>query len=732
MVLLRVADYLQIQPARAPVFFGKIHAIKSPFSLGEWKLHQCIENITTSAMDPEAISVLVNPKSVHEYLRFEDWMRGFQDEIDKSWAILGEVYGRFTREALNKLQLNTRRVRSNLEDKTSLQKKAGFVPEAIRFTVSEPELLRLLMEPLYGDNPTYGLRELVQNAADSVNELEHALRGAAATIDRAQLNHDIEIKIVGAPDWSFIIEDRGTGMTLETIKNYFLKAGASFRNSELWKQDFTDQSGKSQIARTGRFGVGALSAYLIGERVKIFTRHYTEKTGHGFSFLCSIDDEQIEITQVRGPVGTTIQIWSSEKSITVLQRYLAKRKTRPFFYLAPKLTIGFDLSGDFPPIPQIKDYEATAEKRSEEALARSPQWVTAECEKYENVAWDRTSRYLSSESYYGRNSLSGYLYSNGILVGDVNDPSKSLLIEEARYGLLGIYPPPTVSIVDHNANLPVDLARKGSSRPDPELLGALERSVYNRLIEEIALSDINSATGVIEWWRGSDFPISGGAWFPFLFGSAGFCLLDRALLHLLKLKKLIIQTQTSMAHLERQLRDKFCESTTCIAFNAHQPSSARTGLLNYIQASYYESNLPKWHDRRAEPSYFTKPYLLLEREAAKSLLTLARTPNYVKRMASEGLPFEAKNKEFIIVSDSSNFEGTQIKDLVAFHKRTLKSERSSNYEPLALYVDYSSKYNEATLVSDIWLKSFDGVLLPYDRQERLRCIKKNAPIKIGQ
>jgi molecular chaperone HtpG len=272
MVLIRVADYLQIQSARAPNFFGRIHAIKSPFSLGEWKLHQSIENITTSAMDPEAVSVLANPKSVHDYLRFESWMRGFQTEIDKSWAILGEVYGRFTREALNKLQLNIRRIRSNIEDKAALQKKAGFVPEPIRFTVSEPELLRLLMEPLYGENPTYGLRELTQNAADSVNELEHAIqRTAPFALDRADLNHDIEVEIVGDPDWSFTIRDRGTGMTLETIKNYFLKAGASFRNSELWKQDFTDSTGKSQVARTGRFGVGALSAYLIGEKVQIFT-----------------------------------------------------------------------------------------------------------------------------------------------------------------------------------------------------------------------------------------------------------------------------------------------------------------------------------------------------------------------------------------------------------------------------------------------------------------------------
>jgi molecular chaperone HtpG len=91
MVLLRVADYLQIQSARAPLLFAKLHNIRSPFSLGEWRLHQCIENVTTSSLDPEAILVAANPRSVHEYLRFDGWLKGLQRELDISWAILGEV-----------------------------------------------------------------------------------------------------------------------------------------------------------------------------------------------------------------------------------------------------------------------------------------------------------------------------------------------------------------------------------------------------------------------------------------------------------------------------------------------------------------------------------------------------------------------------------------------------------------------------------------------------------------
>lgn len=214
MVLLRIADYMQIQSARAPLLFGKLHKIRSPFSLGEWRVHQCITNVNAPSFDPEAISVSAEPKSVHDYLRFEEWIDGLQSELDTSWAILGEVYGRFTQEALDKLQMRVRRLRSNVEDKAAFQKRVDFVPERIQFSVSEPELLKLLMEPLYGDNPLYGLRELTQNAADSVKEFHHLKSEPPKASNDLPLSGDIEIELLEEPDWCFIIADRGTGMTL--------------------------------------------------------------------------------------------------------------------------------------------------------------------------------------------------------------------------------------------------------------------------------------------------------------------------------------------------------------------------------------------------------------------------------------------------------------------------------------------------------------------------------------
>ncbi|RWB00877.1 MAG: hypothetical protein EOQ39_22130 [Mesorhizobium sp.] len=178
MGLLRLADYAQIQATRAPRLKMAIHKIGSPISQREWRVHQSIINITRTHDDPEALLVESRPLRVTDYLRVKDWLVDLQGEIDKTWAVFGEIYGRQTTSGLANLQLSIRRIRSNILDRFSSDL---FIPEKIAFKVSEPEMLSLLLAPLYGDHPGYGIRELVQNARDAVLE--------AKSVGATHLNH---------------------------------------------------------------------------------------------------------------------------------------------------------------------------------------------------------------------------------------------------------------------------------------------------------------------------------------------------------------------------------------------------------------------------------------------------------------------------------------------------------------------------------------------------------------
>src|ERR1700733_559510 len=116
MSLIRIADYLQIQAKRAPTETLQVRKLNSPISQIEWKVHDSVRNITAAGDDPEAIFVRAEPENVATFLRVKEWLSGIQYELDVSWAVLGEVYGRFAQERLDTLKLRLRRIKSNLDD----------------------------------------------------------------------------------------------------------------------------------------------------------------------------------------------------------------------------------------------------------------------------------------------------------------------------------------------------------------------------------------------------------------------------------------------------------------------------------------------------------------------------------------------------------------------------------------------------------------------------------------
>jgi molecular chaperone HtpG len=112
MALVRIADYIQIQADRAPGSMLTIKSLTSPYSEGEWRTHQDTIAISLNARDPEAIRVEANPRDVQIFLKLKSLLAGIQSELDRTWAVLGEVYGQH--QTLNGFSrgMRLRRVRS--------------------------------------------------------------------------------------------------------------------------------------------------------------------------------------------------------------------------------------------------------------------------------------------------------------------------------------------------------------------------------------------------------------------------------------------------------------------------------------------------------------------------------------------------------------------------------------------------------------------------------------------
>ena len=308
MALLRVADYLQVEADRAPAQVLQVKQLASPASQGEWQAHNAIKDVRHTHEDPEALFVDAMPSDVHSFFRIEEWLRGIQRELDLSWAVLGEVYGRY--EGLNRLGLVLRRIRSSLDDPAEFSKKVAYLPLKAAFRGSDADLLKLLIEPLYGNRPEVGLRELIQNAVDAVRELAQYQKDvpAASSVPLPQQEGDVIVSIEkrsSGEAW-IAVADHGIGMSPGIIIEYFLTAGASFRRSETWRRAFETTDGKSKILRAGRFGIGALASFLLGPEVEVSTRHVEEIDG--VQFRASVDSDSIELRKASRPVGTTIRI----------------------------------------------------------------------------------------------------------------------------------------------------------------------------------------------------------------------------------------------------------------------------------------------------------------------------------------------------------------------------------------------------------------------------------------
>jgi hypothetical protein len=150
--------------------------------------------------------------------------------------------------------------------------------------------------------------------------------------------------------------------------------------------------------------------------------------------------------------------------------------------------------------------------------------------------------------------------------------------------------------------------------------------------------------------------------------------------------------------------------------------------LGYIQGGRYHANLPTWHNRDGEDAYFTDQYFVFERKVLDDVLTLANAPNYLRQMRDDGFRFRANGMEYVVVSRFSSTAGATAMDLVNFIKRKKKSTSQTRREPIILWESYSNNYEKKTLVSEIWQSCFGKLFIPYNRDKRLQCLRKDSPV----
>jgi hypothetical protein len=151
------------------------------------------------------------------------------------------------------------------------------------FRPNTQKLLELLAgRDLYGE-PMVALRELVQNAFDAVRErlarqrLQEGEPLDPDTVARLRGQHRVALELLRRDDgrWWLACRDSGGGMSREIITDYLLVSGSS-RPADVYSLERRARAAGFVLERSGRFGIGVLSYFMLADRVELRTRRCLE------------------------------------------------------------------------------------------------------------------------------------------------------------------------------------------------------------------------------------------------------------------------------------------------------------------------------------------------------------------------------------------------------------------------------------------------------------------------
>lgn len=418
MVILRLADYLDAGQHRAPKELEARQGISVPISHREWLWNQQIDADNYSwRPENKNLFIQADPQTTSDFIKIEKWLQSMQQELDLSWSIIAEKYGGDT------YQLSIHRIESNLTRPDTKQAMGErFLTKEAKLNANA-DLLKLLIQPLYGDDPTFGVRELIQNAVDACIERNHLELPSTAYQPEVTVSLDTRGK-------TFSIKDNGIGMNEDVLLHYYLSAGSSYRFSDEWIKNFS-QDRSAVIPRTGKFGIGVLSAFLLGSTISVQTRHMKDPLGYTFSF--TLEQDNIDVRRIPCEIGTTITIALSEKTLRALRsssgvnRYRKKAWFDWYHFRVPAVRYYIDgrethKITEF--VPNSGDIQ--------------PGWFSFDTKDYESFQW----------KYEGRSQH----YCNGIAI-----PDHTVYLIGSQCGMKMTVP--SLSLVDPACNLSIDLAR---------------------------------------------------------------------------------------------------------------------------------------------------------------------------------------------------------------------------------------------------------------------------------
>ncbi|HNN87605.1 MAG TPA: molecular chaperone HtpG, partial [Pseudomonadales bacterium] len=246
--------------------------------------------------------------------------------------------------------------------------------ETLSFQTEARQLLQLMIHSLYSNREIF-LRELVSNASDACDKLRFA-----ALADNSLYESDGELKVrisVDEAARTITIEDNGIGMSRDEAISH-LGTIAKSGTAEFIKHLSGDE--KKDAHLIGQFGVGFYSAFIVADKVEVFSRRAGLPANEAVHWVSAGDADFSVETVEKAERGTRIVLHVKEEAAEFANDWRLRSIVRKY--------------SDHIAIPvQMRQYVPPAEEGKEQEIG-----------EWENVnsataLWTRSKNDITDEEY---------------------------------------------------------------------------------------------------------------------------------------------------------------------------------------------------------------------------------------------------------------------------------------------------------------------------------------------
>lgn len=247
--------------------------------------------------------------------------------------------------------------------------------EHLSFQTEAKQLLKLMIHSLYSNKEIF-LRELISNASDAADKLRFEGLADAALFEndpdlRIRISYDSEARTV-------TISDNGIGMSRQEVIDH-IGTIAKSGTREFFNSLTGDQAKDAHLI--GQFGVGFYSAFIVADKVTLFTRRAGLTAEHGICWESSGEGDYTLETVTKGSRGTDIILHLREDENDLLNGYRLRNIIRKY--------------SDHITLPILMKREEWSDEEKQNKITDEDETINQA-----NALWARPKNEITEEQYH--------------------------------------------------------------------------------------------------------------------------------------------------------------------------------------------------------------------------------------------------------------------------------------------------------------------------------------------